>query len=240
MPSEAAKPIGEHWIYYNNSHGNYIHFGAINFLEQNTYNKKIIYYMKVCSRCKEEKELSEFHKQSRNADGLRYECKQCAKLRSDEYCSRPEVKEHYKESNAIRYAKTMSIIRNDPTLHDKYLEYCKQKGKRYYKIGNTVVKKAIVKWKKNNPEKVKAKRRITHLKSTGVLPTVKGYDYHHWSYLEEHRSDVIHLTSVQHKCIHRFMVYDKEYFQYRTLEGVLLDTKEKHIDYITKFYLEYR
>lgn len=32
---------------------------------------------KVCSSCKNEKNASEFRKQSRNKDGLKYVCKQC-------------------------------------------------------------------------------------------------------------------------------------------------------------------
>ena len=33
--------------------------------------------MKVCSKCKTEKPLADFGKHSRNADGLRYQCKSC-------------------------------------------------------------------------------------------------------------------------------------------------------------------
>ena len=55
---------------------------------------------------------------------------------------------------------------------------------------------------------------------------------HHWSYLPEHRTDVLHITVSEHHKAHRFMVYDQERMQYRTLDGVLLDSKESHETYI--------
>ncbi len=33
--------------------------------------------MKICYKCKEEKPISEFHKNKKTKDGLRYECKSC-------------------------------------------------------------------------------------------------------------------------------------------------------------------
>ena len=41
---------------------------------------------KVCNKCKEHKSLSEFYKDKKNKDGFRYECKLCAKKRSDNVC----------------------------------------------------------------------------------------------------------------------------------------------------------
>ena len=35
--------------------------------------------MKVCSKCKEEKEQTEFYKRKTSKDGLRTECKECVK-----------------------------------------------------------------------------------------------------------------------------------------------------------------
>jgi hypothetical protein len=55
---------------------------------------------------------------------------------------------------------------------------------------------------------------------------------HHWSYNEEHQIDVIDLSQKDHFKAHRFIIYDQERMMYRNLEGVLLDTKEKHLKYI--------
>jgi hypothetical protein len=35
---------------------------------------------KVCSKCKVEKEICEFHKSSRSNDGFRGQCKECRKV----------------------------------------------------------------------------------------------------------------------------------------------------------------
>jgi hypothetical protein len=49
--------------------------------------------MKVCSRCKNEKELNMFYKRKTSIDGLRSECKECLRI----YCGK--YKEGYKENN---------------------------------------------------------------------------------------------------------------------------------------------
>jgi len=49
--------------------------------------------MKICSHCKEKKELSEFHKGKHSKDGLNYWCKRCAGKWSKEH---PEEKRNSK------------------------------------------------------------------------------------------------------------------------------------------------
>lgn len=53
--------------------------------------------MKRCSKCKIEKELSEFHKNKRMKDGLAYRCKACNKERLKKYYQ--DNAEHIKERN---------------------------------------------------------------------------------------------------------------------------------------------
>lgn len=59
-----------------------------------------------------------------------------------------------------------------------------------------------------------------------------GAEKHHWSYNQEHYKDVIQLSKKDHMKAHRFLVYDQERMMYRTLNGDLLDTRERHIKYI--------
>jgi hypothetical protein len=80
------------------------------------------------------------------------------------------------------------------------------------------------------PEKIKVRRLKGKMKSE-----IKGNHLHHWSYNIEHAKDVIELSIADHNTAHRFMIYDQERFMYRTLEGVLLDTKESHLNYINSF-----
>lgn len=60
-------------------------------LPQHIYNKGkqhkgVVMTTKVCSRCKKEKPLESFHRQSCNKDGRRYECSECSsKYSKDRY-----------------------------------------------------------------------------------------------------------------------------------------------------------
>lgn len=75
------------------------------------------------------------------------------------------------------------------------------------------------------PEKSYARLATTQIKID------KNYHKHHWSYNKQHRVDFIALSYQDHAKLHRYMIYDQERMMYRTIEGVLLDSKEKHIEY---------
>lgn len=51
--------------------------------------------MKLCSKCKECKDESEFHKNKRSPDGLSYWCKKCVKQNGKKCYS--NSKEHYRQ-----------------------------------------------------------------------------------------------------------------------------------------------
>lgn len=90
-------------------------------------------------------------------------------------------------------------------------------------------KKNIATWRGKFPEKYKA------IASCRKLPRTKGFELHHWSYNNEHWKDVIHLSIKSHNLAHRFIVYDQERMMYRVAKtGELLDTKERHIEFISK------
>lgn len=67
----------------------------------------------------------------------------------------------------------------------------------------------------------------------------EGFELHHWSYNKEHAKDVIELSVADHYFIHRYIIYDQERMMYRTRDGILIDTKEKHVEHFnylkTKF-----
>jgi hypothetical protein len=84
--------------------------------------------MKVCSKCKEEKELSYFDKDKRKKDGHRSQCKKCIKeyyLNNKEYYK--EYKEKYKEKYKEYYKER---YKNNK---EKNKEYYKEYRKEYYK-----------------------------------------------------------------------------------------------------------
>lgn len=74
--------------------------------------------MKICSKCKIEKNLDQYGKKSRNKDGLSYSCKDCVSLEN----------KYYKEKNReINNAKSKEYYCNNK-------EYFKKKSKEYYQI----------------------------------------------------------------------------------------------------------
>ena len=117
-------------------------------------------------------------------------------------------------------------IMNDPDFLDRIRASRRKSAIKNRK--NSVSKltsKSSEKYRLKYPEKIKA---ITAARVVKSLSEEK----HHWSYNEEHRTDVIHFTRKEHLKGHRFITYDQDKMMYRTLDGVLLDTKQKHIEYI--------
>lgn len=68
---------------------------------------------------------------------------------------------------------------------------------------------------------------------------IDGFHLHHWSYNQEDWLDVIKLEIKDHYFLHRYIIYDQERMMYRGLDGVLLDTKNKHIEYFENCKLNY-
>lgn len=162
--------------------------------------------MKTCFKCGEEKDLSEFYRHKKMADGHLNKCKDCTKK---------DVKDRY-ESKV-----------EDP----EWVEKERARGRdKYHRLGyishrSRSKKKAYVAWCKKFPEKMEAYRLCQN------EPCPTGHQRHHWSYRTEHAKDVILLTQKDHYTLHRFIRYDPDSFMYKTLEGDLLDTKEKHLAY---------
>jgi L-rhamnose mutarotase len=55
---------------------------------------------------------------------------------------------------------------------------------------------------------------------------------HHWNYNNEFLRDVIILDKTFHKKIHKYLIFDKKLLIFKTIDNVLLDTKDKHLNYI--------
>lgn len=114
--------------------------------------------MKTCSKCKQEKELSEFYKNKNRKDGYNTFCKECQK----EYSK--NNKNVYKNNN-IQYQKNKSI--NYYLNHEKNLEknrkrYLNNKEyyKNYYIINKNKIKNTHKIYYINNKEKINNYNKI--------------------------------------------------------------------------------
>lgn len=169
--------------------------------------------MKKCFKCSIEKPLTDFYKHNATADGYLGKCKECTKKDTKSRVDVLSKDEKWVESEKQRHR-----------LKYHRLEY---KGK--HKPTKEAKKQAMDKYKEKYPEKVRAKNVCNRLK-----PLIKGNHLHHWSYRVEDAKDVIELSIKDHNTAHRFLVYDQERMMYRTTYGLLLDTKELHLNYINK------
>lgn len=116
--------------------------------------------IKICTRCKEEKDICEFNKSSRNKSGLRSECKKCQVI--------------YYNNNIEKLKKRRK---------ERYLEYSElelNRNKKYY-INNrlTIIENLKVKRKTDHHFRLKnnvRSRIIQYLKSCGLHKDNKTFD----------------------------------------------------------------
>jgi len=156
-----------------------------------------------CKKCNTLKSKEDFYQTIKNI------CKKCwidkVKKREAKLRENPEWLEKEKERLRAKYYRLNYKDQHKPTA-DKKKDIIKRYNEKY-------------------PEKRRAKMLSQR------LPCKKGNELHHWSYKEEHAKDVIELSKSEHALLHRYIIYDQERMMYRTLDGILLDTKNTHILY---------
>lgn len=88
-------------------------------------------------------------------------------------------------------------------------------------------------YRKNYKEKHIVENIWRKTKDQYKIVVPKGYQFHHWSYREEHALDMIMLPIKLHRLVHKKTHYDRKYMCYRVnITGELLITKEKHMQFI--------
>lgn len=77
--------------------------------------------MKICTNCKVNKELSDFHKSNQSKDGLRYYCKSCCNEKQRNYFNTEKGKLVYKKNTEKDWL-------NPKNLYTRAKAYCKQRN----------------------------------------------------------------------------------------------------------------
>ena len=169
--------------------------------------------IKKCFKCNQLLPLCEFYKHKSMPDGHLNKCKTCTKN---------DVSKREKELRQDSEWLDKERKRNRERYHR--LDY-----KTKWKPTTEIKKETIKKYRQKYPEKYLASK-YTEI----FLTKIKGVHLHHWSYNQEDWLDIIELNVKDHNLLHRYMVYNPELMKYNTIDGEILDTKEKHISYLNK------
>lgn len=172
--------------------------------------------MKTCNVCKEPKAKSEFCSRKDAPDGLDYRCKKCEAKRRKNYTERhlEQTREKARNRAAIKR-------KEDPKYN----------------------RDSVRRWREAHPENSRSRTALRRIKfpemhaaqqaASGLR--IKGMHAHHWSYLPSNHRDVIYLTRSQHTQAHLHMKYCQAERCFMELKsGELLDTREKHLQCLTK------
>lgn len=168
--------------------------------------------MKICFRCKVEQPISDFYQHKQMGDGHLNKCKSCTK------------------------ADSLKRL-NEKTKDPEWAKSERDRGReKYHRLGYRDIHKPDAASKKAQSGAYKLKFPEKALSRGSIKVSRPGFHAHHWSYLPEHRKDVVWLKEKDHYTVHRFIRYDQENMAYRTLSGVLLNTRDAHISHIKDIF----
>lgn len=165
-----------------------------------------------------------------------------------------------KEKNCIICGelKPLSEYYKHPQMGDGHLNKCKsctkrQANERHHTLNNDEswmeserarhrekyrrlgYKEKQLEWDANKPWK----KTSTYKKLARKLKLSEGIEAHHWNYADDFLLDVFTLPIREHKAAHGFLTLDFEARLFRTTDGELLDTREKHFDYLVKMGVKF-
>lgn len=168
---------------------------------------------KACFKCTQVKPLTEFYKHAQMGDGHLNKCKEC---------TRKDTENRY------------NALRTDPAFLEKERERGRDKFRRLYREGKKPYSPRVRldgEYIDRFPE-----IKLAH-QSSGGIPRIPGFQNHHWSYDLKHAKDIIRLPKQTHYEAHRYLIYVQAEKCFATAQGVLLDTKEKHLAYLDRILI---
>ena len=126
--------------------------------------------MKTCTKCKIEKEVTEFNKQRKTKDGLTYACKPCRKEYNE--TNKERIKEYRKE----HYKNNKEKVKQYSKTNKEYFKEYRENNKEYFKEYREKNKERAKEYKKNNKKRRnelrRERRKVDPLfKMTGNLRT---------------------------------------------------------------------
>ena len=148
------------------------------------------------------------------------QCKECKVLKEkiEFYGFQGECKECTKKRVKLREQEK----RNNPDWVEKERARHREKYKRL----NYNEKQKV--WNEKRPHTKNSK--YTNLNRNYKIP--KGFEIHHWNYFDEFLEDFFILPVKGHRKAHTFLNKVNNIFE--GLNGEILDTREKHFEYLVK------
>lgn len=186
---------------------------------------------KICSKCKQEKELCEFQKNKYSNDGYRSECSECSKV-SKKLKPKTIINEYHKN------------------FREKNRETIAEKQRKYYSNNKEKENQRVKKYREENKEK---RENIKKTKNIQVPWRVKNKEVYNQKRKERYKTDVIFRLSLNIRNRLNSFIFSnnlskrnrtfeligcsqfelKIYLENRFLPGMSWDNKgEWHIDHI--------
>lgn len=127
--------------------------------------------MKICSKCKQEKDESEFYKDKQRIDGLALKCKKCYKQYYKENKEKlKEISKKYYENNRV------DILKRQKNYCKSHKNESAKKNEKYYKNNKKEIRERNKEWANKNKDKIrsyKQKRRARKKGSSGSVSNIE-------------------------------------------------------------------